>query len=125
MEVTAFTEQVADLRVRYQLTFMSDSLLVWVQPAVGAAQGSFSALSICMPRKLPNEALPPATSIIASSASAEASSRLFAQKLANRARIAVYASIQLPDDIALLEERIFTRVLSELQSRNLIAVAVP
>ncbi|PXF45937.1 hypothetical protein BWQ96_04298 [Gracilariopsis chorda] len=120
MEVIAFTEQMADLRMRYQLTLMNDSVFVWVQPTTDSSQGSLPNLSISLGQALQNESLPSATTIFAAAPTAAAKSRAFAQKLAKRTSLAVYACVDLPDDAAVLENTIFTRVLTQLQTRNFV-----
>lgn len=121
MEVIAFTEQLADLRMRYQLILMKHSVLVWVQPTTQSAQGSLPSLSISLGQALANESLPSATTIFASAPTAAANSRAFAQKLAKRTSLAVYACVDLPDDAAVLETAVFTRVLTQLQQHNLVS----
>ncbi|CAN8070245.1 unnamed protein product [Agarophyton chilense] len=119
MEVTAFTDQLADLRMRYQITYMKDSVMVWVQPTTDGSLGSLSCLAICMGLCVNDEALPPASTVFATTDHISSTSHGFAQKLSKRCGLAVYACIDIPDSAAVLEDNIFRRVLRELERHGL------
>ncbi|KAI0560801.1 Proteasome assembly chaperone 4 [Gracilaria domingensis] len=121
MEVVAFTDQLADLRMRYQITLMKDSVMVWVQPTTDGSLGSFSTLSISMGHSVSDEVLPSASTIFATTAHTASTSYGFAQKLSKRCGLAVYACVDIPDDAAVLEDAIFRRVLDELRIRGVVS----
>lgn len=115
MEVLAFTEQIADARIRYQVIQMKDSSFVWAQ-LVGSGQdgGSLRSLSVSMPSRT-NASLPPATTAMPGRGAVI--SRGIAQKLTKRCGIPVYACIDLPEDVGgVLVESIVQRILRELKA---------
>lgn len=117
MEVLAFTETIADTRIRYQITLLKDSAFVWAQ-MVGSDRdgGSLQSLSVSMP-SMTGESIPAVTTVLPGRGAAI--SRGMAQKLSKRCKIPVYACIDLPDDIGgVLVEAIVQRILRELQPRH-------
>lgn len=120
MEVISFTDSLADLRIRYQITYMRESVLIWTQivPAEASDKvGSMPQLSLAMPSIKGGDYLPPATNIIGGGAND--TSRNVAQKLAKRFGIAVYASIDHGGDPGLEVEVILKRLTRELQNKGL------
>lgn len=116
MEVSAFTEEVADLRVRYQIIFLKDSAMIWVQPATAESTGSFPCLSLAMPIIRGGDTLPPATTVVGGGA--DATSQGIAQKISKRCGIAIWACITLPNDVSVVEEFVFRRLLRELHDKG-------
>ena len=114
MDVVAFTEEISDLRVRYQLTYMKDSCWIWVQ-AGSEGPGNLRALSLATPRIMDGETLPPGTTILGGGA--DAASQGIAQKLASRCGITVWASIDL-SGAEVVESVVFRRLLQEIQRRR-------
>lgn len=112
MEVVGFTEQVADLRMRYQVIYMKDSAFIWVQPGEDGI-GSLPSLSVAMATTMAQDALPPATTI--AGGDADASSQLFAQKVGRRCGMSVLACVDLPEGASVIRDLVFRRVVTELE----------
>lgn len=117
MEVVAFTEQLADVRIRYQVTYMRDSAFVWAQavdPSGGA--GSLPSLSLSLSSNTGASGLPAATTVLRGPAAAV--SRGVAAKLAKRCGMPVYACVDLPGEAAdVLADAVTKRLVRELDGR--------
>lgn len=124
MQVYAFTEAVNDTAVRFQLTVMADSVLVWIQQVDGAGgrgaskRGSMSRLAASMPATKGFDGLPAATVILGDHT--DQSSERFAARLALRCRIAVFASVDLGDLADVGADLIYKRVYRELDRLHMI-----
>ena len=116
MEVSAFTEQVADLSIRYQIIFMKDSAMIWVQTAAEETIGSLTSLAVSMPKIIGGDTLPPATTVVGGDA--DATSQNIAQKLSRRCGIAVWACVDLPEEAAVIEELVMRRILQAFSEKG-------
>lgn len=117
MEVVAFTEQLADMRVRYQLLYLRDSAFVWAQAADSSGGiGSLPSLSLSLPSPTASSAMPAATTVLRGPAASV--SRGVAAKLAKRCGMPVYACVDLPGEAGdVLAEAVTKRLVRELDGR--------
>lgn len=117
MEVRAFTETISDTAVRYQITIMKESILVWIHQVdkqSGGNQASLPRLAASLPGTPGNDGMPAATVILGSRS--DVSSEQLAARLARRYGIAVYACVSLGDVADLGSDVVFSRVVRELQA---------
>lgn len=111
MQVTSFTEEIADARIRYQVLYLTDSVFVWAQtsPANGGA-GSLPSLSLSLPGASAGP-LPPAATVLPGAAAAV--SQGIAAKLAKRYRMPVYACVDLGGE-GILAHAVMKRLVREI-----------
>lgn len=123
MEVRAFTEAISDTAVRYQITIMKESMLVWihqVDKTSGASeQATFGRLTASFPGAAGQDGLPAATVVLGGRS--DVSSERLAARLARRYGVAVYASVYLGDVADVLSDLVFSRVVRELQTLDVFA----
>lgn len=127
VEVRAFTEKVSDSTIRYQLTVLKDSVLVWIEQA-GAddedgampskAKGSLASLAAAMPGMTGYDGLP-ATSTMVGRGTDVVSERL-AARLAKRCGIPVFACVNITDAEDVANHVVFSRVLRELETAGVL-----
>lgn len=123
-KVVAFTEAIADTAVRFQLTLLRDSVLVWVQQFDPAASSSAAAtmptLAVATPAIAGCDGLPATTSLLRVAA-AHSESERFASRIAKRCGITVYASINLGDTADVAADLVFGRIINRLQELGMSA----
>lgn len=126
VQVYAFTDAIADTAVRYQITVMHASVIVWVQqtdPAAAAGNkvtmGSMPHLAAAMPTATGHDGLP-ATAAIVGCHHNSASER-FASRLAKRCGVPVYACVDLGDTEDVAADAVFGRVVRELDRLKVIS----
>lgn len=112
MRVIAFTESVADVRIRYQIIRMDASAMVWIQTEAEGSSGSLPSMALSLACATATGALPPGATVLRGAGSS--TSRGVAQKLARRSGLAVYAHVSLADDSMALLEAALRRVTREL-----------
>lgn len=122
IEVRAFTEKVSDSVIRYQVTVLKDSILVWIEQveesdgdgnSLARPKGSLGCLAASMPGMTGYDGLP-ATSTIVGRRTDVVSERL-AARLAKRCGIPVFASVNITDAEDVANHVVFSRVLRELE----------
>lgn len=117
MKLRAFTEDVADLSVRFQILHMESSAFVWAD-AVSAGQskaGSFDGLALGMPPR--GSGGVPLSTVVLPGASAAQSQRI-AERISRRTGLVVYANVVLPPAGDAVGDRIALRLTQELQSAS-------
>lgn len=140
MHIRAFTESVSDAHVRYQVTVMRESAMIWAQVSPGGPSttggdtagdiavnstnnvgsvfhgpqgGAMPRLCVALPNAQGDDGLPAATTVFGSRAEAVHAERI-AARLARRTGLAIYACVELGDMGDLLTEVVVRRVLREL-----------
>lgn len=98
------TETFADVQVRIQITKLTASLHVWASTGSSAP-----SLALSVPGRLA------ATTTLLNGPGSSASYS-FAQKIASRTGLIVYACIYLPDEAELLSDAVAKRIIAEIQS---------
>lgn len=127
IEIRAFTEPIADTAVRFQITLMDKSVMLWVQQAdVNGGDnrnrlGSMSKLAAAMPGMSGCDGLPAATALLGSRD--QASSEIFASRIAKRCGVAVFACIDLGDALDVAMDSVFGRIVKELESLGVVRVS--
>lgn len=122
IEVRAFTEKVSDSVIRYQLTVLKDSIVVWIEQveenegdgnSLARPKGSLGCMAASMPGISGYDGLP-ATSTLVGRQTDIVSERL-AARLAKRCQIPVFASVNISDAEDVANHVVFSRVLRELE----------
>lgn len=120
MQVHGFTEKVNDTGVRFQVTCMKDSVLIWIQQVSGGSGGgSFRRMAAAMPGTAGFDGLPATTAVLGGYTEAIGSERL-AARLARRCDAAVYACVDVGDLGEVAGDLIFSRVLRLLDGLGMV-----
>lgn len=129
VEIRAFTEGIADTLVRYQVTVMEGSVLIWAQQQADTVvpegsngggsggmkgMGSFPRLAAAMPGIAGYDGLPAATAVLGGNS--DAASEHMASRLARRYGIPVYACVDLGDVADVAADAVFGRLVRELDA---------
>lgn len=116
MKLRAFTEEVADLKVRFQILHMSSSAFVWADAVSGGQSkaGSLDALALGMPARGADAGGTPTSTVVLAGASAAESQRI-AERISRRTGLVVYASVVLPPAADAVGDRVALRLTQELQ----------
>lgn len=124
MEIRAFTEAIADTAIRYQITLMDNSVMIWVQQASAGGgsgatgSGSLPYLAVSMPAVAGYDGLPAATTIL-HGRDHDVSSERMASRLARRCGIPIYACIDLGDVANVAADIVFRRLVRELEAAGI------
>lgn len=120
MRIDAFTEEIADMVIRYSITYLQDSALIWVQ-AKGSetnynGKGSMPILagSMGQGRIGRDQNGIPAGMIILGDLEEGSLSKEWSKKLAKRYKIAIYSCVDIGQEGMVIAENILRRLLKEL-----------
>lgn len=116
MRLVGFTEELADLRVRYMVLHMDRSAMVWadaVSPGSTGKTGSLPSLALSMPPRSPT-CVPSTAAVLPGAGSVE--SRALAESLTRRTGLAIHAHINLPANAEALADKVALRLLREIES---------
>ncbi len=115
MKLEAFTEDVADLKVRYSVLHMNGSAMVWadgVSTGMAGKRGSIPSLALSMPARSAGAA--PSTATVLPGAGAQ-ESRALSEMLTRRTGMPVYAHVRLPAGAETLADTVSLRLLRALR----------
>lgn len=116
MKLVAFTENVADLRVRYSVLHLDGSAVVWADAesaALPAKTGSLPSLALAVPAHVAG-ADPRAADVLPGPGSL--ASRELAAMLTRRTGLPVHAHVRLPTGAEPVSDTIALRLLRELRA---------
>lgn len=114
MRLEAFTEDVADLKVRYSVLHMNGSAMVWadgVSTSMPGKRGTIPSLALSMPARVANTT--PSTATILPGVGA-LESRALSEMLTRRTGKPIYAHVQLPSGTESLADVVSLRLLRAL-----------
>lgn len=119
MEIRAFTDTISDTAVRYQMTKMRDTLLLFVSHQTGGGGGGdttaatgLPSLAMSMRGTHSNDGLPAATLLLGPHSNSD--SERLAARLAQRCGLCVFASIDVGPLGHMAVDAIFARVIREV-----------
>lgn len=118
MRLVAFTEQLADLRVRYSVLHMNSSAMVWadaVSPSSASKTGALPSLVLSMPSR--SSGGNPSTATVLPGQGSTVS-KAMAEGLTRRTGLVIHAHINLPANAEALADKIALRLLRELQDEH-------
>lgn len=121
MKLEAFTEDVADLKVRYSVLHMNGSAMVWadgVSSSVPGKRGSLPSLALSVPSRIASLDSPSTATVLMGAGALE--SQRLSDMLTRRTGMPVYAHVRLPPGAESLADTVSLRLLRALtvQSSN-------